>query len=644
MRFTHDPSSRNSITPEAMLAAIPSAAESRSASWRRHLPAASAAPNTPHTAVACQPRAWKRPGAAMPRRIIPSDPATKAISASRPDSFSLSAMASTVGVSTAETWQTESAWVSSKSRPWASAPLTSAAWAAPRGQATPRTGKPRSPSSARRARAWRGRALRGTRRGRNRSCRARGGPHCSSPRSACPARRDLAPTRRAGAPPASRLLPSRERHGGRALGGDLVPLVLRAELDVHHGLPAFLALGRDDPAAPRHVADQIVTPHLRGEPTQLAVIAHPVRRHVAEPCHALRAVVISSRDADRPREGLVPVHALRRLGHAEGVGNAERRVPLEEVESQAVSAHVEAAPALHEGNHRGDCEWALADGGQRLAHLHVLPEPRLGPANILLAIGAADLLDLGVGIAMCLGGLVFPPLARRIPLGAKAPRVGFTHELAALIRERRAIDLLDGAAGERRGLFREVLEHALPDDAVPLADGAVPTKVRASIHGMNAGEPAHVAGDDAIHGEEDGGRRQPCLRPMRIPVADAVRPVADGVRGGDFDVRLRPPNGLADPRAEGGEGLGRDRGESARRGHGANCVHAPVAGQDVECCSISPCALARGPSSSSPCSRRDSSPRAPPARRATTSYASPAFAPPPSGARPCSCAWASTKP
>src|SRR5215467_6874448 len=128
MRFTHDPSSRNSITPEAMLAAIPSAAESRSASSRRHLPAASAAPNTPHTAVACQPRAWKRPGAAMPRRIMPSDPATKAVSASCPDSFSLPAMASTVGVSTAETWQTESAWVSSKSRPWARAPLTSAAW------------------------------------------------------------------------------------------------------------------------------------------------------------------------------------------------------------------------------------------------------------------------------------------------------------------------------------------------------------------------------------------------------------------------------------------------------------------------------------------------------------------------------------
>ena len=36
------------------------------------LPAASAAANAPHVDVACQPRAWNAPGAAMPRRVIAS--------------------------------------------------------------------------------------------------------------------------------------------------------------------------------------------------------------------------------------------------------------------------------------------------------------------------------------------------------------------------------------------------------------------------------------------------------------------------------------------------------------------------------------------------------------------------------------------
>jgi hypothetical protein len=31
------------------------------------------------------------------------------------------------------------------------------------------------------------------------------------------------------------------------------------------------------------------------------------------------------------------VHALGRLGHAEGVGNAERRMAVEEIEGQAVA-------------------------------------------------------------------------------------------------------------------------------------------------------------------------------------------------------------------------------------------------------------------------------------------------------------------
>ena len=63
----------------------------------------------------------------MPSRAIASYPATIAVTTSRPDTPSLSATASAVGTTTAEACVIDTAWVSSKSSPWASVPLTSAA-------------------------------------------------------------------------------------------------------------------------------------------------------------------------------------------------------------------------------------------------------------------------------------------------------------------------------------------------------------------------------------------------------------------------------------------------------------------------------------------------------------------------------------
>src|SRR2546427_559159 len=100
------------MTPEAKLPASPSAAVRRGASSRSHAPAASAAPKAPHTEVACQPRAWKTPEAAMPRRVIASYPATAAVIALRPSRSRASASASTVGRITAEAWVIDAAWVS----------------------------------------------------------------------------------------------------------------------------------------------------------------------------------------------------------------------------------------------------------------------------------------------------------------------------------------------------------------------------------------------------------------------------------------------------------------------------------------------------------------------------------------------------
>jgi hypothetical protein len=46
---------------------------------------------------------------------------------------------------------------------------------------------------------------------------------------------------------------------------------------------------------------------------------------------------------------------------------------------------------------------------------------------------------------------------------------------------------------------------------------------------VDARQPADVAGDDAVHREQDGRRRQPLGGPERVAIADAVRPVADGI-------------------------------------------------------------------------------------------------------------------
>jgi hypothetical protein len=82
---------------------------------------------------------------------------------------------------------------------------------------------------------------------------------------------------------------------------------------------------------------------------------------------------------------------------------------------------------------------------------------------------------------------------------------------------------------------------------------------------VDAGQAADVARHHAVQREQDGGRRDAGRRPVRVAVADAVRPVANGVARGDLDVRLGPPDGLAQPRLQGGERLGRDGRKPRRR-------------------------------------------------------------------------------
>jgi hypothetical protein len=72
--FTDEPLVRNSMTPEAWLSAMPSAATVRSSSRRISSPASSATASVPVTEVLMKPFAWKPFGAARPKRISTSQP------------------------------------------------------------------------------------------------------------------------------------------------------------------------------------------------------------------------------------------------------------------------------------------------------------------------------------------------------------------------------------------------------------------------------------------------------------------------------------------------------------------------------------------------------------------------------------------
>ena len=294
---------------------------------------------------------------------------------------------------------------------------------------------------------------------------------------------------------------------------------------------------------------------------------------MAEPGHPLRTIVIRARYTHRSREWLIPVHALGRLGNPESIRDSQGGMTLEEIEGKPVRAHVETAPALHEGHHRGDGQRALAHGRQRLPDRDIFPESGGPAAELLGLVRVGDAPDLFLGVAVRFGGLVLAPLARGVSLRAEAPGVRFADELATLVLEGRAVDLLDGALGEGRGLLDEIFEHTLADHAIAFLDGPAPSEIRSAIHGVNARQPSDIAGDDAVHGEEEGRWRHASLGPEGAPVPYSLGPVANGVPGRDLDIRLGPRHGLADPRAERLESLGRDGRESGR-GHAAIVVGA----------------------------------------------------------------------
>src|SRR5688572_9194187 len=122
----------------------------------------------------------------------------------------------------------------------------------------------------------------------------------------------------------------------------------------------------------------------------------------------------------------------------------------EEIEGEAVRAHVEAAPALHEGDDRGHRERALDDLGEAIPDGDVLPVARRGAADLLCLVSPADTLDRLRAVAVRLQRRILLALARGIALRAEAPRVRLAHHAPRVVHERRAVCLLDGPLGEAR--------------------------------------------------------------------------------------------------------------------------------------------------------------------------------------------------
>ena len=243
----------------------------------------------------------------------------------------------------------------------------------------------------------------------------------------------------------------------------------------------------------------------------------------------------------------------------------------EHVEGRAVGPHVEAPPALGEGHEAGDGARPFQDRVERLADLDAFPPAGRGAPGRLRLVVLGDDGDLlrrpPVGLDVVPGG----PLPGHAPLGADAPGVRPAQRGAVLVPERHLVGLLDGPAGEGALQVEEVLEDGLGGDAHPEADRREPVPVRPGEHGVDAGQPAHVAAHHPVEGVEERARGHDAapagrggvgvVEPQRVAVADAQRPVPQRVAGDLGHMGVGPLEGLADAGPQLGQGLVGDERE-----------------------------------------------------------------------------------
>ena len=141
----------------------------------------------------------------------------------------------------------------------------------------------------------------------------------------------------------------------------------------HHVAAVLARLRRHLALGPGDVAHVVELPVLGFDLAQDAVVAHPVGGALHQPGAALGAEVVGTGQAEQVLgELVVPVHALRRLGHALLVGDHQLRVALVEVRGDLVADQVDAEERL-EGDLGGRRQRSLEDRLQLVADLHAVP-------------------------------------------------------------------------------------------------------------------------------------------------------------------------------------------------------------------------------------------------------------------------------
>src|SRR5262252_363281 len=131
---------------------------------------------------------------------------------------------------------------------------------------------------------------------------------------------------------------TRQLHHAAAQHRELVVLVARLLLDLDQVMALLDVLARHLAVDEQQIAGRIVPADLAGGPAQEAVVAHPVGQMMGEPRAALGAVVVGAGRADLTGELLLPMHALRAVGNAEAVGDAQPGIGVDQLPGELVGA------------------------------------------------------------------------------------------------------------------------------------------------------------------------------------------------------------------------------------------------------------------------------------------------------------------
>src|SRR5262249_14410676 len=186
------------------------------------------------------------------------------------------------------------------------------------------------------------------------------------------------------------------------------------------------------------------------------------------------------------RELVFPVNAFRNVGNTELVGDPQARMLLELLPRELVSADVEPAPSLCEGDEARHGHRALDHARQCVTDADVFDVARRRSTDLLRPIEREDPREILARVAdrlLLFQRLVLRSLlARGVPLGAEAPSVALGHERAALTVELATVDLLDRAAGEAGLMLDQVSEVSLRAQAIAEQNRSVPGDVDAGEH------------------------------------------------------------------------------------------------------------------------------------------------------------------